>query len=96
VARWPQRWEEDVKQDDGGQRTEDGTVEAALALVRERRAAQIILVLHRYPEKERLFAIQDRYSDRLGEELKRLGLGKGQYRIWMVPINDHPITFTEA
>jgi hypothetical protein len=81
---------------EGVQTVQDGTMEAALSLVREGRAGQIILVLHGYPEKERLFAIQEHYPDRLGQELERRGLRKGQYRIWMVPINDHPITLTEA
>jgi hypothetical protein len=81
---------------EGFQTAQDGMMEAALALVREGRARQIILVLHHYPQNERLFAIQEHYPDRLGEELERRGLKKGEYRIWMVPINDHPMTLTEA
>jgi hypothetical protein len=81
---------------EGFQTVQDGTMEAALALIREGRAGQIIVVLHAYPEKERLFAIQEHYPERLGEELERRGLRKGQYRIWMVSINGHPITLTEA
>lgn len=66
---------------EGFQTVQDGTVEAALGLVREGRAGEVIVVLLSYPEKERLFAIQEHYSDRLGEELERRGLKKGQYRI---------------
>jgi hypothetical protein len=81
---------------EGLQMVQDGSMDAALALVREGRAGEIIVVLHGYPEKERLFAIQEHYPDQLGQELERRGLRKGQYRIWIVPINDHPITLTEA
>jgi hypothetical protein len=81
---------------EGFQVIQGGMMEAALALVRQGRAGRIIVVLHDYPEKERLFAIQDQYLERLGEELECLGLTRDQYRIWIVPINDHPITQTEA
>jgi hypothetical protein len=81
---------------DGYQLVQDGMVDVALALVREGRAKQIILVLHGYPQKERLFAIQEHYPDRLGEELERRGLEKNQYAVWVVPINGHPITLSIA
>ena len=81
---------------EGFQTVQDGMMEAALALIQEGRARQIILIIQWYPQKERLFAIQEHYPDRLGEELERRGLRKDQYQIWTVPINDHPITLTEA
>jgi hypothetical protein len=81
---------------EGFQIVQDGLVEAALELIRAGRAGQLILVLHHYPEKERLFAIQAQYQGRLGEELESRGLRKDQYRAWMVPYNDHPITLQEA
>jgi len=81
---------------EGFQTVQDGMMEAALALIREGRAGQVFLILLSYPENERLFAIQQHYPDQLGEELERRGLRKDQYRIWIVPINDHPITLTEA
>jgi hypothetical protein len=81
---------------EGFQTAQDGMMAAALSLVREGRAGQLILILHHYPEKERLFAIQENYPERLGEELERRGLGKTQYQVWLVPYNDHPITLQEA
>jgi hypothetical protein len=81
---------------EGFQTAQDGMMAAALSLVREGRAGQLILILHHYPEKERLFAIQEHYPERLGEELERRGLGKTQYQVWLVPYNDHPITLQEA
>ncbi len=81
---------------EGFQAVQDGMMEAALTLIREGRARQIVLILQWYPQKERLFAIQERYLNYLEEELKRRGLKKEQYQILVVPINDHPITLTEA
>jgi hypothetical protein len=81
---------------EGDQVVQEGIIEAALALIREGRAGQIVAVLHYYPEKERLFAIQDQYARKLGEELERRGLRKGQYRIWETPAKGHPITLSEA
>jgi hypothetical protein len=81
---------------EGDQVVREGAVRAGVALIKENRAKQLILVLHRYSEKERLFAIQDQYPDRLGKELDQRGLKKGQYRIWVAPINGYPVTLTEA
>ncbi len=81
---------------EGDQVVREGAVRAGVALIKEGRAKQLILVLHCYSEKEQLFAIQDQYPDRLGEELEQRGLKKGQYRIWVAPINGHPVTLTEA
>jgi hypothetical protein len=81
---------------EGDQVVREGAVRAGVALIKEGRAKQLILVLHRYSEKEQLFAIQDQYPDRLGKELDQRGLKKDQYRIYLVPINGHPVTLTEA
>ena len=80
----------------GFQTVQDGMMEAALTLIQEGRAKQIIIIIQGYPQKERLFSIQEHYPDRLGEELEQRGLTKDQYRIWVVPVNDHPMTLTEA
>ena len=81
---------------EGSQVIYDGMVEAALTLVREGQAKQIILVLHSYTPHRRFFAIQENYADRMGEELERRGLKKNQYQVWTIPINGHPITLTAA
>jgi len=81
---------------EGEQVVREGEVRAGVALIKEGWAKQLILVLHRHPEKEQLFAIQDKYQGWLEEELERGGLKKNQYRIWIAPINGHPITLTEA
>ncbi|MGC1402801.1 MAG: hypothetical protein WA974_07720, partial [Thermodesulfobacteriota bacterium] len=81
---------------EGDQVVREGAVRAGVAIIKEGRAKQIILVLHRYSEKEQLFAIQDKYQGWLEEELEGRGLRKNQYRIWVLPINGHPITLSEA
>ena len=81
---------------EGEQVVREGAVRAGVALIKEDRAKQLILVLHRYSEKEQLFAIQDRYQGWLEKELEDRGLKKNQYRIWVLPINGHPITLSEA
>jgi hypothetical protein len=81
---------------EGEQVIREGAVRAGVALIKEGRAKLLILVLHRYAENEQLFAIQEHYPDRLGEELEKRGLKKDQYRIYLVPINGHPVTLTEA
>lgn len=81
---------------EGDQVIQKGAVGAGVGLIKEGRAKQLILVLHRYSESEQLFAIQDKYQEWLKEELERRGLGKNQYRIWVLPINGHPITLSEA
>ncbi len=81
---------------EGGQIVKDGMIRAGVSLIREGRARQIIIVLHGYPQKERLFAIQDIYPDLVGKALEDLGLKKDQYQIWVAFIDGHPITLEEA
>ncbi len=81
---------------EGDQVVREGAVRAGVALIKEGRAKQLILVLHRYSENEKLFAIQDKYQGWLEAELEQGGLRKNQYHIWILPINGHPITLSEA
>jgi hypothetical protein len=78
---------------EGGQ---EGLVRAGVSIVREGRARQIILILHRYSPKGQLFDIQDIYPDQIGKTLEAWGMKKDQYQVWVVPINGHPITLEEA
>ncbi len=81
---------------EGDQVVQEGAVRAGVALIKEGRAKQLILVLHGYSENEQLFAIQDKYLGWLEEELEGRGLSKNQYRIWVFPPNGHPVTLSEA
>ncbi len=71
-------------------------VKQAVTLLKEGRVKRMYLILHLFPEERQLFAIQEEYAGILGKELERLGVRRGQYRILMAPINDHPITLAEA
>jgi hypothetical protein len=71
-------------------------VKQGVALLREGRVKRIYLVLHLLPKEKQLFAIQEEYAGILGKELERLGVKRGQYRVLLVPIDDHPITLAEA
>ena len=55
---------------EGDQVVREGAVRAGVALIKEGRAKQLILVLHRYSEKEQLFAIQDKYQEWLERNWK--------------------------
>lgn len=81
---------------EGDQVVPEGLLRAGVGLIKEGRAKELILVLHRYSEKKQVFAIQDKYQGWLEEELVRRGLRKNQYRIWVLPIKGHPITLSEA
>ena len=56
----------------------------------------MVIVLHISQKKGQLFAIQEDYPKLLKEKFKALGLKEKQLKILIVPINDHPITLTEA
>ena len=71
-------------------------VKQGIALLNEGRIKRMYLVLHLLPREQQLFAIQEEYAGILGRELERLGVKRGQYRVLLAPIDDHPITLAEA
>jgi hypothetical protein len=71
-------------------------VAKGVALLREGKVKYLYLVLHLFPTDRRLFAIQEEYAGYLGKELENLGVKRGQYRVLLAPIEDHPITLSEA
>jgi len=81
---------------EGGQIVQEGMMMAGVSLIREGRAKQIIIVLHRYSPKDQLFAIQDIYPKLIGKALEDLGLKNDQYQVLVAPIDRHPITLEEA
>ena len=81
---------------EGGQIVQEGMMRAGVSLIREGRAKQIIIVLHRYSPRDQLFAIQDIYPNLIGKALEDLGLKNDQYQVLVAPIDRHPITLEEA
>jgi hypothetical protein len=72
------------------------SVKQGVALLKEGRVKRMYIVLHLLPREQQLFAIQEEYAGILGKELERLGAKRGQYRVLLAPIEDHPITLAEA
>jgi hypothetical protein len=71
-------------------------VKQGIGLLKEGRIKRMYLVIHLLPREQQLFAIQGEYAGILGRELERLGAKRGQYRVIVAPIDDHPITLAEA
>jgi hypothetical protein len=74
----------------------NGAVQEAFNLLRNGQANCMVIALHICQKKGQLFAIQEDYPKLLKEKFKALGLKEKQLKILIVPINDHPITLTEA
>jgi hypothetical protein len=72
-----------------------GAVKEGMTLLKKA-TDRLVIVLHLPEEKGQLFAIQEEYPRLLKKELRTLGLRDEQLEIMTVPINDHPITLTEA
>ena len=74
----------------------NGAVEEGVSLWKQNDLARLAVVLHLHEKAGQLFAIQDEYPQLLLKKLRTLGLKEDHLRIFSVPINDHPITLTEA
>lgn len=74
----------------------NGAIKEGIGLLSNNRKGLLVIVVH-FPKKEsQLFAIQEDYPHLLRDKLITLGLREKQVKIILVPINDHPITLTEA
>jgi hypothetical protein len=71
-------------------------VKEGVDLVGNDRKRLLVVVVHLHKKEGQLFAIQEEYPQLLRNKLKTLGLKEKQLKIIFVPINDHPITLTEA
>jgi hypothetical protein len=58
--------------------------------------SRLVVVVHLNKEEGQLFAIQKEYPLLLRRALEALGLKEGRVQIISVPINDDPVTLTEA
>lgn len=74
---------------------QNGAVREGITLLKKA-TDRLVIVLHLPEEKGQLFAIQEEYPRFLKKKLKALGLRDEQVQLLTVPINDHPITLTEA
>jgi uncharacterized SAM-binding protein YcdF (DUF218 family) len=74
----------------------NGAVAQGVALLKNYKKGCLVVVLHLHSPAGQLFAIQEEYPQLLRKKLKTLGLIEEQIKFLSVPINDHPITLTEA
>lgn len=81
---------------EGTETIKNGAVQEAINLLRKSQANCMAIVLHIRQKEGQLFAIQEDYPKLLKEKFKALGLKENQLKILIVPINDNPITLTEA
>jgi uncharacterized SAM-binding protein YcdF (DUF218 family) len=81
---------------EGTSTVNNGAVKEGLALIKNNDQGRLVIVLHLPGSPGQLFAIQEEYPLLLEKKLKNLGLKENQIKFFYVPINDHPITLTEA
>jgi len=81
---------------EGTETIKNGAVQEGVELLRTSQAKCLVIVLHISQKKGQLFAIQEEYPKLLKGKLKALGLKENQLKILIVPIDDNPITLTEA
>lgn len=74
----------------------NGAVKEGIDLLRNSKTRRLVVVAHLHEKEGQLFAIQEEYPQLLRKKFKTLGLKEEQLKIILVPINDHPITLTEA
>jgi uncharacterized SAM-binding protein YcdF (DUF218 family) len=81
---------------EGTETIENGAALEGIRLLRTSRAKCLVIVLHISGKDGQLFAIQEEYPNLLKKKLKKLGLTENQLKILLIPIDDSPITLTEA
>jgi hypothetical protein len=81
---------------EGTETIRNGVVREGVDLLQNSKTRRLVVVMHLHEKEGQLFAIQEEYPRMLRKKLKTLGLREEQLEIILVPINDHPITLTEA
>jgi hypothetical protein len=75
----------------------NGALYAAMGLLSQGKANRMVVVLHK-PLKEsgQVFALQEKYTQLIIDEVKRLGFQREKVEVISAPITGHPITLSEA
>jgi uncharacterized SAM-binding protein YcdF (DUF218 family) len=81
---------------EGAQVVNKGALNAGMRLVYEGNAKTMVVVLHHPSKEKQVFALGDRYSRLIMNELQNLGMKKEKVQVISVPIDGHPITLAEA
>jgi hypothetical protein len=81
---------------EGTQVVENGALDAGISLLFAGRVDRMVVVLHHPSRRNQVFALQEKYTELMMNELEQLGLEKGKVQVISAPIDGHPITLTEA
>ena len=81
---------------EGNQVVKKGALNAGMRLLVDGKAKRMVVVLHHPSKENQVFALENRYTQLLINELQNLGLGKEKVQVISAPIDGHPITLTEA
>jgi hypothetical protein len=81
---------------EGTQVVKKGALNAGMRLLADGKAKRMVVVLHRPSETNQVFALEDKYTQLLMNELELLGLEKERVQIISAPIDGHPVTLNEA
>jgi hypothetical protein len=81
---------------EGTQVVKNGVLKAGMRLLSDGKAKSMVVVLHHPLKEEQVFALEGRYTRLIMDELEDLGLEKEKVQVISAPINEHPITLTEA
>lgn len=81
---------------EGTQVVKKGVLNAGMKLLADGKAKGMVVVLHRRSKESQVFALEDRYTQLIMNELQNLGLEKEKVQVISAPIDGHPITLTEA
>jgi len=81
---------------EGSATIKNGVAKEGITLLRNSNNRCLVGVAHLHEKEGQLFAIQEEYPQLLRKKFKTLGLKEEQLKLLFVPINDHPITLTEA
>jgi hypothetical protein len=81
---------------EGTQVVKKGALNAGMRLLADGKAKSMVVVLQHPSKENQVFALEDRYTQLIMNELEHLGLEKEKVQVISAPIDGHPITLTEA
>jgi len=81
---------------EGTQVVNKGAINTGMRLLSEGKAKRMVVVLHHPSKENQVFALEEKYTELMMNELEHLGLEKGKVQVISTPIDGHPITLTEA
>jgi hypothetical protein len=81
---------------EGTQVVKKGALNAGLRLLSDGKAKAMVVVLHHPSKENQVFALQEKYTQLIINELEHLGLEKEKVQVISAPIDGHPITLMEA